>query len=280
MSQEHHDVTLAELLIATCAEVWRDNGELLASGIGTLPRLAAGLAKLTFSPEVLLTDGEAYLIEEPIPLGPRPADFAVRAAGWMPFSRVFDCVWGGYRHALTMPTQIDRFGQANISCLGPDYDKPKTQLLGARGFPGNSINHINSYLVAAHNTRVFVAGEVDMVAAVGYNPARRTPGMRGDFIDLRHIVTDLCVLDFQGPDHAIRVCSLHPGVTFDEVQAATGFPLLQAPDMGVTALPDAAQLAIIRQLDPHNLRATALRNNPPALKVAASAAAETAKAST
>ncbi|MFC3106536.1 CoA-transferase subunit beta [Undibacterium arcticum] len=280
VSQEQHDITLAELLIVTCAEVWRDNGELLASGIGTLPRLAAGLAKLTHSPEVLLTDGEAYLIEEPIPLGPRPADYVVRAAGWMPFSRVFDCVWSGYRHALTMPTQIDRFGQANISCLGADYDKPKTQLLGARGFPGNSINHLNSYLVAAHNTRVFVAAEVDMVAAVGYNPARRTPGMRGDFIDLRHIVTDLCVLDFQGPDHAIRVRSLHPGVTFEEVQAATGFALLRAPDIGVTPLPDPAQLAIIRQLDPHNLRATALRNNPPAVKVAVPVAAATAKAST
>lgn len=268
MAHDQHDITLAELLIVACAEAWRGDGELLASGIGTIPRLAAGLAKLTHSPELLLTDGEAYLIEEPIPLGPRPEGFTLQAAGWMPFARIFECVWGGYRHALTMPSQIDRYGQTNISCLGADYDRPKTQLLGARGYPGNSINHINSYLVTSHGPRVFVKGEVDMVAGVGYNPARRTPGMRGDFIDLRRIVTDLCVLDFDGPQHAIRVRSLHPGVHFDDVQAATGFELLRAPDMGVTPLPDAAQLDIIRQLDPHNLRASALRNNPPALRAA------------
>lgn len=271
MANDHHDITLAELLIAACAEVWRDNGELLASGIGTIPRLAAGLAKLTHSPELLLTDGEAYLIEEPIPLGPRPEGWALQAAGWMPFARIFDCVWGGYRHALTMPSQIDRYGQTNISCLGADYDRPKTQLLGARGYPGNSINHLNSYLVTAHGTRAFVKGEVDMVAGVGYNPARHTPGMRRDFIDLRRIVTDLCVLDFEGPEHAIRVRSLHPGVSFDQVQEATSFALLRAPDMGVTPLPQAQQLDIIRRLDPHNQRATAVRNNPPAMRAAARA---------
>ncbi|RJF92612.1 CoA-transferase subunit beta [Noviherbaspirillum saxi] len=268
MANDQHDITLAELLIVACAEGWRGDGELLASGIGTIPRLAAGLAKLTHSPELLLTDGEAYLIEEPIPLGPRPEGFTLQAAGWMPFARIFECVWGGYRHALTMPSQIDRYGQTNISCLGADYDRPKTQLLGARGYPGNSINHINSYLVTSHGPRVFVKGEVDMVAGVGYNPARRTPGMRGDFIDLRRIVTDLCVLDFEGPQHAMRVRSLHPGVHFDDVQAATGFELLRAPEMGVTPLPDATQLDIIRRLDPHNLRASALRNNPPALRAA------------
>jgi glutaconate CoA-transferase subunit B len=263
------DITLAELLIVACAETWRNSGEVLASGIGTIPRIAAGLAKLTHSPELLLTDGEAYLIEDPIPLGPRPEGFRLQAAGWMPFARIFECVWGGARHALTMPTQIDRYGQTNISCLGSDYQRPKTQLLGARGYPGNSINHINSYLITSHGPRSFVKGEVDMVAGVGYNPARREPGMRGDFIDLRRVVTDLCVLDFQGPNHAIRVRSFHPGVSFEEVQAATGFELLRAPDMDVTPLPTQEQLEIIRYLDPLNQRATALRNNPPAVRMAA-----------
>ncbi|HSW13763.1 MAG TPA: ketoacid CoA transferase, partial [Solimonas sp.] len=86
---------------------------------------------------------------------------------------------------------------------------------------------------------------------------------------LRLIVTDLCVMDFGGPDHAIRVKSLHPGVTFEQVQAATGFPLLQAPGMGETPLPTAEQLAVIRRMDPHNLRAMQLKNNPPAVKAAA-----------
>jgi len=57
-----HAYTLAELLIVAAAEAWRGNGEVLASGIGVVPRLAASLAKLTHSPELMMTDAEAYLV--------------------------------------------------------------------------------------------------------------------------------------------------------------------------------------------------------------------------
>jgi len=115
------------------------------------------------------------------------------------------------------PTQIDRWGQTNLSSVG-DYAKPKTAILGVRGLPGNSINHPNSLFVPNHGPRVFVGGEVDMVSGVGYKKERWPAGAKSDFVDLRLIVTDLCVMDFGGPDHQIRVISLHPGVTFEEVQ--------------------------------------------------------------
>ena len=258
---ESLDHSLAELMIVAAARIWRDDGEVLATGIGAGPRLAAGLARLAHNSGLMLTDGEAYLVEEPVPLGPRPDGYRVQASGWMTYERVFDCLWHGRRHALVMPTQIDRFGQANISRLGGDSARPKTQLLGARGFPGNSTNHANSFFVSGHGKRTFVAGEVDMVCSVGYNPARRIPGMK-TFVDLRSIVTDLCVMDFGGPDHAIRVCSLHPGVSFDEVQDATGFPLAALPGLGVTPAPSADELRIVRALDPHSQRATIVRGNP------------------
>ncbi|MFS8977943.1 CoA-transferase subunit beta [Cupriavidus necator] len=259
----NYEFTRAELMIAAAARAWRDDGEVLATGIGTGPRIAAGLARLAHNPGLMLTDGEAYLVETPVPLGPREPGYQVRASGSMTYSRVFDCLWGGRRHALVMPTQIDRFGQANISCLGGTHPQPKTQLLGARGFPGNSIHHANSFFVPAHGPRAFVAGEVDMVCSAGYNPARQIEGMRS-FVDLRVIVTDLCVMDFGGPDHAIRVRSLHPGVTLEQVQAATGFALANAPGevLPQTAPPTPDELRIIAQLDPHNLRAAIVRGNP------------------
>lgn len=265
---ENDTVTLAELMIVAASEAWRDNGELLASGIGVIPRIGASLAKLTHSPELLMTDSEAFLVSEPVPLGPR-GDYKPKYEGYMSFERVFECVWGGKRHAMIGPTQIDRWGQTNLSVVGGTYEKPKSAILGVRGLPGNSINHINSMFVPNHGPRVFVAGECDMVSGVGYKPERWAPGMKQDFVDLRLIVTDLCVLDFGGPDHAIRVKSLHPGVTFEQVQAATAFPLLQAPNLGETPLPTAEQLAVIRRMDPHNLRAMQLKNNPPAVKAAA-----------
>jgi glutaconate CoA-transferase subunit B len=258
---------LVDLCIVAASEAWRGDGEVLASGIGVVPRLAVGLAKLTHTPELLMTDSEAFLVEEPIPLGAR-GEFKPAFSGWMPFARVFDVVWRGTRHAMVTPTQIDRWGQGNISCIG-DIRKPKAQMLGVRGFPGNSICHANSMFVPMHSTRSFVDKEVDVVGSVGYHSKRWPLGVKRDFVDLRRIVTDLCVMDFLGPDHAVRVRSLHPGVTFEQVQAATGFPLLKAPELATTAAPTAGQLAIIRKLDPHGLRASVIKNNPPMERKAA-----------
>ena len=257
------DITLAELCIAACSEAFRGNGEIVATGVGPVPRLAASLAKLTHSPELMMTDGEAYLVEQPVPLGPRGYDDR-KKAGHLPFSRFFDsAVWTGRRHAMVTPTQTDRFGQINLSQLGGTHRQPKTQMLGVRGFPGNTIYHPNSFFFPAHTARVFVAGEVDMVSGVGYNPDKRVAGGNYSGVDLRRIVTNLCVMDFGGEGNAIQVISLHPGVTFAEVQEQTGFPLIDAV-AGETPLPGADQLAIVESLDPHGLRANVIRDNPPA----------------
>ena len=260
------EFSLAELLITACADAFRGDGEILASGIGVVPRLGAGLAKLTHTPELMMTDGEAYLVEDPVPLGPRAG--APSFSGYMSYARVFDIVWSGRRHVIIGPLQIDRFGQANLSGVG-DYAKPKIAMLGMRGLPGNSINHINSMFVPNHSPRVFVSGEVDVVGGVGYNAARFGPGMNQSGVDIRRVVTDLCVLDFEGPDHAARVRSLHPGVSFEQVQAATGFPLVRTDDLAETPGPDADALAVIARLDPHGQRASVLKDNPPARRAAA-----------
>lgn len=262
------DYTLAELCIAACAEAWRNDGEVLATGITVVPRLAAGLAKSTFNPDLIMTDAEAWLLEEPAPVGPR-GDYALKVEGWMSYARTFDNIYQGKRHAFVAPVQIDRFGQTNISTIG-DRDRPKAALLGVRGYPGNSINHPNSYFFPSHDTRAFVAGEVDFVCSVGYNPARWPGGVKPKSLDLRLIVTNLAVLDFQSPDHAMRVRSLHPGVSFEEVQAATGFALARTAEIAATPRPTAEQLRLIRDvLDPRGLRSAVFKGDPPGVRASA-----------
>ncbi|MFI5394097.1 MAG: CoA-transferase subunit beta [Candidatus Binatia bacterium] len=250
----HIDYTLAELCITACAEAWRGDGEILASGIGLVPRLAASLAKLTFSPDLLMTDSEAYLVAEPVPVGPRNG-YQLKVEGWMPFRHIFDLLWSGKRHAMTTPTQIDRFGIINISCIG-DWRKPKAQLLGVRGIPGNTINHPCSFFVSNHTPRTFVE-RVDMASGVGYDPERWATGVKRDFHELRRVVTNLAVLDFGGPQHAMRIRSVHPGVTSEQVQKQTSFELVVADGLGETRIPTSEELRIIREIiDPHNLRAS------------------------
>ena len=184
-----------------------------------------------------MTDSEAWMLSEPNPLGKRGDDFVPATETWMGFSRIFDNVWSGRRHAMLGPTQIDKFGQSNTSALGGTYDKPKVMMLGARGFPGNSISHPNSFFVPSHNTRVFMDGECDFVSSIGYNPAAPAERARLDDIDIRLVVTDLCVMDFGGPEHQIRLVSLHPGISVQQVQENTGYAVHIPDEVPTTMRP-------------------------------------------
>ncbi|QIL73268.1 ketoacid CoA transferase [Diaphorobacter sp. HDW4B] len=258
MSSSSSEISLVDRIICAAAQAWKNDGEVLATGIGLVPRLAASLCMKSVNRDIMMTDSEAWIVSEPVPVGPR-GDYRIKRETWMGFSRIFDNVWGGKRHAMVGPVQVDRFGQANISMVGSDYARPKSMMLGVRGFPGNSINHANSFFVPNHSKKVFVEGEVDMVASVGYNPARLPKGWTLDeMTDIRFIFTNLCVLDFGGPDHQVRLVSLHPGVTAELVQENTGFPIFVPENVPTTADPAPEQLALLAQLDPHNLRASAM----------------------
>ena len=161
--------TRAEVCVVACAEAWRGDGAILASPMGLIPTLGARLARLTFAPDLLLTDGEAYLLD---PDG--------QVEGWLPYAKVFTMLAAGRRHVMMGAAQIDRYGNQNISCIG-DWKRPKAQLLGVRGAPGNTVNHPVSYWIPRHSPRVFVSS-VDMVCGVGYDRGAGTAraARRGD----------------------------------------------------------------------------------------------------
>jgi acyl CoA:acetate/3-ketoacid CoA transferase beta subunit len=239
--------SLAEICVVACAEAWRGDGAVVASPMGVIPTLGARLAQLTFEPDLLLTDGEATLLAPDGATGDRITE------GWLPFRQVFTMLAAGKRHVMMGAAQLDRFGNQNISCIG-DWARPKAQLLGVRGAPGNTVNHPVSYWVPRHSRRVFVE-QVDMVSGVGYDRAAGLRGVAAACHELRRIVTNLAVLDFAGPDHAMRLRSVHPGVTVSDVADATGFLLAAPYQMPETRLPTVAELALIRQhLDPDGRR--------------------------
>jgi len=258
--------SLAELMVAAGSRVFDNDGEVLATGIGLLPRLAASVAMRSGNPELLMTDSQSFVLSSPNAVSGSKTHAGQANENWMGFSRVFDNVWSGARHALVGPSQIDRFGQSNISALGGSYDAPKVQLLGVRGFPGNSICHANSFFVPKHSRRVFVEGECDVVCSIGYNVDRLPRGYELSDIDIRQVITDLCVMDFKGPHFQPRVTSLHPGVTLEEVRDNTAFELAVMDGLSETSAPTAAQLSLMAELDPENLRAKQLKDNPPGIR--------------
>ncbi len=255
------EYSLAEQCIVAASDAFKDDGEILATGIGVIPRLAASLAMKTCNKDLMMTDSESFMLTTPNSIGDRDASFVQANETWMGFSRIFDNIWGGRRHAMLGPTQIDCYGQTNTSALGEDYLSPKVMMLGARGFPGNSISHRNSFFCPAHTKRVFVSGECDFVSSIGYNPARLPRGRSLDEIDIHRVITNLCVLDFCGPNYQPRIKSLHRGVNLETVLENTGFELSVPEELPQTTPPTTLQLKIIESLDPHCLRSAQIKED-------------------
>ncbi len=226
--------TRDEICAVACAEAFRGDGEILASPMAPPASLGARLAKKTFAPDLVLSDGVASLQEWGV------------VEGWIPYRKVFDVLWWGRRHVFMGASQIDRYGNQNISCIG-DWAKPSSQLLGVRGAPGNTICHTTSYWVPKHGKDVFVE-QVDMVSGVGYDRARELGPAASRFHEIRCVVTNLAVLDFETPDHRMRLKSVHPGVSVDEAIANTGFELVIRRDVPETRQPTAEELHLLREV--------------------------------
>ncbi|OMC30980.1 CoA-transferase [Mycobacterium sp. GA-1841] len=241
------DVTRAEVCAVACAELFRDAGEIMASPMTTVVQIGARLARLTFSPDIVLTDGEARIMADTPAIGG-----AFTVEGWMPFNRVFETLAWGKRHVVMGANQIDRYGNQNLSAFGP-IQHPTRQMFGVRGAPGNSINHATSYFVGNHSKRVFCES-VDIVSGIGWdkvdpaNPAYR-------FANIYRVVSNLGVFDFNGPDHQMRAVSIHPGVEAQQVADNTSFEVHGLDEAETTRLATDEELKLLREvIDPKSLR--------------------------
>jgi acyl CoA:acetate/3-ketoacid CoA transferase beta subunit len=237
----HDQLRRADVCCVAIAEAFRGDGEIVANPIGTIPRIGGLLARLSFEADLVMTDGEAMF---------ENADGVVEA--WNPYRSMFDVVWSGRRHVIMGGSQIDSLGNHNFAAIG-DMMHPKAQLLGFRGAPGNTVNNVTSYWVPNHNPRVFVES-VDVVTGIGYDRAAAAGPAAERYHGLRHVVTNLCVFDFETPDDRMRLRSVHPGVSVDDVVEATGFALVLPDDVPTSRPPTDEELALLDRIDPDGAR--------------------------
>jgi acyl CoA:acetate/3-ketoacid CoA transferase beta subunit len=235
------EIRRADICVVAVAECFRGDGESLANPIGVIPMIGGRLARAAFEPDLMMTDGEATLIanDEASPV----ADDRVIET-FNPYRRMFDVVWSGRRHVMMGATQVDRYGNQNIAALGPDPHAPAVQLLGFRGAPGNTINDTTSYWVGRHGPKVFVEA-VDVVCGIGYDRAAELGPTAARWHEIRRVVSNLGIFDFETPDHRMRIRSIHPGVTVAEIQEATGFDLVVPDDLTETRLPTPEELELL-----------------------------------
>ena len=114
-------VSRADVCAVAVAECFRGDGEILANPIGTIPMIGGRLARAPFEPDLLMTDGEAGLIANDRAVVPK-AERVVET--YNPYRRMFDVVWSGRRHVMMGATQVDVWGNQNISSLGGTPQQP------------------------------------------------------------------------------------------------------------------------------------------------------------
>jgi glutaconate CoA-transferase subunit B len=157
--------------------------------------------------------------------------------------------------------QLDRYGNANNSVIGDEFDAPRVRLPGTAGLADmGSIGKELFYWNPDHSPRTMVE-KVDFISAAGYldgGDAREQLGLEGG---PQVVVSNLAVMDFHPESKRMRLRTLHPGVTEESVQEATGFELL-VPDDAIPAssVPTEAQVKLIREvIDPDEMRKKGFR---------------------
>lgn len=150
--------------------------------------------------------------------------------------------------------QVDQYGNINSVCIG-DYHNPKVRLIGPVLQPEHFTLFGREYIMMAHHDARRFVEKVDFISGVGYPgglAGRRELGLESGGPEL--VFTPKCIFDFDKEIGRMRVKSIHPGVTVDELRESTGFDLGQLTDVPVTRMPDADELELLRnEVDPYGL---------------------------
>ena len=150
------------------------------------------------------------------------------------------------------PAQVDQYGNTNNICIG-DWNRPKVRLPGCAGIADFSMFYSQgSFLyVPRHDTRTFVP-KIDFVSGVGFPDGK--PSICGGS-GPQCVITNLAYLTFDDETKRIKIGTIHPGVTLEEVRESTGFELLVPEGIKETIPPTEEEINILRnKVDPLGIR--------------------------
>jgi glutaconate CoA-transferase subunit B len=243
------DYSTTELMAVAMARSFADGEVVVMGAVPALPMAACRLARALHAPRLsFIVGGSGTVNPEPEALPRSSCDPALAPASTtLPLPEVvllegrgdaFDVFCAG-------GLQIDMYGNCNLIAVG-DWYRPILRGPGTVGLPFLPATGRAVLYSAAHNRRTFVE-QVDFVSGPGHSRrgGGRTHGRAGPSL----VITPLATLDFDTEDHRMRLASVHPGTTEDEVREATGFELPPGPPAPRTAPPTDKELAALRSID-------------------------------
>ena len=243
--------TPAQLMVAAAAREIAD-GEVVFVGM-RLPLLGFLLAKSAHAPNAVGIY-ELGVVRDAVAPGP------ILTMGDLP--NLYRSLWladtadvmgllqnGSVDVSFIGGAQIDRFGNLNTSYIGGP-SSPETRLPGSGGACDLACLARRHIIIMAHERRRFVP-RVDYVTSPGYGAGaewRRTVGLpRGG---PSAVITTLGIFRFDRATGEMVLSSLHPGITVEDVQANTGWPVRVSVELERTPFPEPQELAAIKRFDP------------------------------
>jgi len=243
-----------ELMICCAAHALED-GRTVAVGTG-VPCAAAMLAQRTHAPRLTIVfeaGGVApRLPTMPISVGDSRTFY--RAAMATSMADVMEtCQRGMIDYTFLGGAQIDAYGNLNSTLIGADHRRPKVRLPGSGGANDLASLCWRILVVTNHDRRRFVE-KLDFLTTPGYltgSGAREAAGLPAGTGPYR-VITNLSVMGYDDNTKRMQVRSLHPGVSLEQVRAATGFELGVTEPVEITVEPGEEELQILRmEVDPH-----------------------------
>lgn len=267
-SPDAADYSVDELMVSILADQFH-NGDQTTNGMASfIPVAAFMLARLTHAPDLIWLASSGGLDPRPdrIPASTLEAPLWRDSIMYIDqYTDFWNFVLNGrwIKKFCVGAAQLDQYGNANNSVIGTDYHAPRVRLPGTAGLADmGSIGKKLYFWNPNHSVRSMVE-KVDFRSAAGYldgGDARQRLGLEGG---PQLVVSNLAVMDFHPVSKKMRLKSVHPGTSLEEVQAKTGFDLL-LPEEPVpnTKAPTQVQVDLIRQsIDPDGMRKREFRHH-------------------
>jgi glutaconate CoA-transferase, subunit B len=241
--------TRTEMMTVAAARAL-SNSDVCFVGIG-LPSAACNLARLTHAPQIHLIYESGTLGTQPLklPLSIGDGELCETALTTVSVPEIFRYWLQGGRITVGIlgGAQVDRFGNLNSTTIG-DYCHPKVRLPGSGGATEIATDCGRFFIVMRHGSRSFVE-RLDFLSTLGHGRTgveRRELGIRTKGPQL--LVTDLCIMRPNVETCEMEVASLHPGVTREDVQQNTSWPVRFSSSLQETEAPTGYELSVLRDL--------------------------------
>ncbi|MCL6450153.1 MAG: CoA-transferase subunit beta [Acetobacteraceae bacterium] len=242
-----------ELMICLAARYLEDNATVVV-GTGA-PCAAAMLAQKTGAPNLMImfeAGGVGPLLPTmPVSVGDSRTFY--RGLMAVSMAEIMECCQRGMvDYTFLGGAQIDMYGNINSTMIGTDLQRPKVRLPGSGGACDLASLAWRTMMITPQDRRRFTA-KLDFITSPGYltgKGAREAAGLPPGSGPYK-VVTDLCVIGFDDDTRRMKVESMHPGVTREMIEQATGFELLWAEEVKVSRPPTAEELRLLREeVDP------------------------------